>query len=264
VLNALYMARLMLHPRGLASNPAFQLDGRSLIDTSQVYYDGNSVGGILGGVLTAVSPDVRRAVLGVTGIDLFSLMVPRGINFSDFGEFALRNYRDRSLRPLVLDLLQHVFDRADPGAYASQMTNNPPPNTPPHAVLMQIAYGDFQVSMYAAAAEARAVGASAYQPALDETADRARDAKLLYGVPAIGSNPFAGSAIVVWDSGPGHTRPPPLADVPPLAGDPADQDPHEDPRYTPAAQLQISDFLARGSVLDVCGGLPCHTSTYMP
>jgi hypothetical protein len=265
VLNALYLGRLMLSPHGLGSDPAFQLGGRPVIDTSQVYYDGNSVGGMLGGVLAAVSPDVRRAVLGVTGIDLFTVMVPRGINFSDFGEFALRNYRDRSLRPLVLDLLQQIFDRADPGAYAQQMTVDPLPGTPPHTVLMQIAYGDFQVSMYAAAAEARAVGASAHEPALDETADRARDAHPLDGVPAIGSNPFAGSAIVMWDSGPGHTHPPPLADVPPIAGDPASQDPHEDPRYTPTAQLQISDFLApAGSVVDVCGGLPCHTSTYMP
>jgi hypothetical protein len=257
--------RLIASPRGLASSAAFQPNGRPVIDNSQVYYDGNSVGGILGGVLTAVSPDIRRAVLGVTGIDLFTLMVPRGINFSDFGEFALRNYRDRSLRPLVLDLLQQVFDRADPGAYAQQMTADPLPGTPSHEVLMQIAYGDFQVSMYAAAAEARAAGVSAHQPALEQTTDRARDAKLFYGVPAIGSNPFVGSAIVLWDSGPTHTHPPPLANLPPLAGDPTNQDPHEDPRYTPAAQLQISDFLSpAGSVVEVCGGLPCRTSTYMP
>jgi hypothetical protein len=265
VLNALYLGRLMLNPQGLASNPAFQTRGRPVVDTSQLYFDGNSVGGILGGVLTAVSPDVRRAVLGVTGINLFNLMVPRGHNFSDFGEFVLRNYRDRSLHPLILDLLQQVWDRGDPDAYAQQMTSNPLPNTPPHSVLMQIAYGDFQVSMYAAAAEARTIGASAHVPALDMSGDRARDQQLLFGVPAISSYPFAGSAIVLWDSGPGHTQAPPLANLPPLANNPASQDPHEDPRYTPAAQLQISDFLApAGAVVDVCGGLPCHTSTYMP
>ena len=32
---------------------------------------------------------------------------------------------------------------------------------------MQVAYGDFQVSMYAAAYEARTIGASAYQPAVE-------------------------------------------------------------------------------------------------
>jgi hypothetical protein len=130
---------------------------------------------------------------------------------------------------------------------------------------MQIAYGDFQVSMYAAAAEARTIGASAHVPALDTSGDRARDQQLLFGVPAISSYPFAGSAIVLWDSGPGHTQAPPLANLPPLTNNPASQDPHEDPRYTPAAQLQISDFLTpAGAVVDVCAGLPCHTSTYMP
>jgi len=212
-----------------------------------------------------VAPDFRHAVLGVTGTDFFNLMVPRGHTFAEFGEFVLRNYRDRSLHPLVLDLLQQLWDRADPDGYAQQMTSRPPPHTPSHDVLMQIAYGDFQVSMYAAAVEARAVGASAYAPALDVGNDRARDAKLLLGLGAIPSYPFAGSAIVLWDSGPGRTPPPPLVGLPPPPGVPENQDPHEDPRYTPAAQLQISDFLAPGgTVHDVCAGLPCHSSRYLP
>ena len=66
---------------------------------------------------------------------------------------------------------------------------------------MDIAYGDFQVSMYAGAAEARTIGASAYEPALD--ADRSRDRNLFYGIPAVGHFPFSGSAIEVWDSGAG-------------------------------------------------------------
>jgi hypothetical protein len=265
VLNTLYLGRLLRSPQGLGASPAFQQDGRALLDSSSLYFYGNSVGGILGGVLTAVTPDFSRAVLGVTGSDFFGVMVPRGSTFADFGEFVLRNYRDRSLHPLVLDLLQQVWDRADPEAYAQLMTSSPPPHTPPHQVLMQIAYGDFQVSMYAAAMEARSIGAYAYEPALDATTDRARDAQLLFGIPAIPAFPFTGSAIVLWDSGPGRTQPPPLANLPPLAPAPANVDPHEDPRYTPAAQLQISEFLRPGgAVVDVCGGLPCHASTYQP
>jgi hypothetical protein len=255
----------MRSPQGLAADPAFAQRGRSLLDTSSLYFYGNSVGGILGGVLTAVEPDLTRSVLGVSGSDFFEQMVPRGSTFSVFGEFVLRNYRDRSLHPVVLDLLQQLWDRADPDAYAQLMTSRPPPRTPPHVVLMQVAYGDFQVSMYAAAMEARSIGAAAYQPALDADTDRLRDASLLAGVPAIPAYPFAGSAIVLWDSGPGRTQPPPLAGLPPPAAGPGNQDPHEDPRYTPAAQLQISGFMRPdGAVLDVCGGLPCHASTYAP
>ena len=63
------------------------------------------------------------------------------------------------------------------------MTTHPLPGTPSHQVLMQIAYGDHQVSMYAAAVEARTVGASAYQPALDLSTNRSRDRNLFYGLP---------------------------------------------------------------------------------
>ncbi len=264
VLNTLYLGRLMDNPAGFAADPAFQADGRPLIDPSSLYFDGNSLGGILGSVATAVSPDFRRAALGVSGMDFFNLMVPRGLSFAAFGEFVLRNYRDRSLHPLVLDLLQQLWDRADPDGYAEHMTSDPLPDTPAHDVLMQVAYGDFQVSTYAAAAEARTAGVFVHEPALDAGGERARDADLLLGVPALPAGPFAGSAIVMWDSGPGRTQPPPLANLPPLASA-LNLDPHEDPRYTPAAQQQLSDFLApAGAVVDVCDGQPCHSSAYLP
>jgi hypothetical protein len=263
ILNTLYLGRLMLSPLGFAANPAFQSAGRPLIEDSHLYFYGNSIGAILGGVLTAVEPDLERAVLGVGGSDFFNLMVPRGSTFAVFGKFVLRNYRDASLHPLVLDLLQQLWERADPDGYAQQMTAQPPPRTPPHEVLMQVAYGDFQVSMYAASYQARTIGASAYQPALEST--RASDQQLLFALPAIGSFPFAGSAVEVWDSGPGRTQPPPLEGLPPAPGAAGDADPHEDPRYTPAAQQQISDFLAPGgAVSDVCGSLACRTSAYVP
>jgi hypothetical protein len=264
VLNALFLGRLMLDPAGVAANPAFEVDGRSALDTSRLYYDGNSDGGILGGVLTAVAPDFRRAVLGVSGADFFDLMLPRGGAFSYFGGFVLHNYPDQSLHPLVFDLLQQLWDRADPVAYGAHMTTSPLPNTPPHVVLLQVAYGDFEVSMYAAAFEARTIGASVYQPALQLIGDRVQDRNLFYGIPSIGAFPFGGSAIELWDSGPGLTQAPPLAALPP-APSATNHDPHEDPRYTPAAQRQLSDFLQPyGAVIDVCGGQPCRPPWYMP
>ena len=142
------------------------------------------------------------------------------------------------------------------------MTTHPLPDTPPHQVLMQIAYGDFQVSMYAAAVEARTVGASAYRPALDP--DRPQDAHLFYGLPTIRRFPFHGSAIEIWDSGPGRVQPPPLANLAPVAAS-NNIDPHEDVRNTPAAQLQMSDFWRpSGAVANVCAGAPCHTSVFTP
>jgi hypothetical protein len=262
VLNTLFLGRLMFNRHGFAANPDFQAGGHPVIDTSNLYYDGNSQGGIIGGVTTAVSPDVRRAVLGVTGMDYGNFLLARSTDFATFGQLLGVFYPDASMYPVILDLLDQLWDRADPDGYAPYMTTHPLPDTPSHQVLMHIAYGDFQVSIYGGAAEARTIGVRSVQPALDPS--RARDAGLFYGIPAIGRYPYHGSAIVLWDSGPGRVQEPPVGNVPPVAG-PTNLDPHQDPRNTPAAQTQISDFLEpNGAVVDVCGGQPCHTSVYTP
>jgi hypothetical protein len=152
----------MISPQGLASNPDFQVGCRPAIDTSNLYYDGNFQGGIMGGVTLAVSPDVRRAVLGVTGMDYGNLLLARSTDFTTFSTLLGFTYPDASMYPVILDLLDQLWDRGDPDGYAPYMTSHPLPDTPQHQVLMQVAYGDFQVSMYAGAAEARTVGVSAY------------------------------------------------------------------------------------------------------
>jgi hypothetical protein len=118
--------------------------------------------------------------------------------------------------------------------------------------------------MYSAAAEARTIGVAAYQPVLDP--DRAADANLLAGLTPVPGSPFAGSAIDIWDDGPGLVGPPPVLDLqPPLSGPPPNTNPHETVQYTPAAQQQISDFLAPdGAFVDVCGGAPCRAIGYTP
>ncbi len=264
VLNTLFLGRLMANPGGFASDPAFQLGGQPLFDGSHVYYDGNSQGGIMGGMTTAVEPDVRRAVLGVPGMDYGGLLLQRSTDFTPFAVFLYGQapgggYTDPSLHPLILDLMQQLWDRAEADGYAAHMTSDPLPDTPPHEVLMQVAYGDHQVSQYAAAVEARTIGAAAHVPALD--AVRAQDQNLLYGIPAIPSYPYHGSAIVLWDDGPGLVSPPPLTNTPPTTG----KDPHGDVRATVAARTQKSEFLEpNGAVVDVCGGAPCHTDVYTP
>jgi hypothetical protein len=264
-LNSLFLGRLLLNPAGLASSQAFRPGGGAPdIETSNLYYDGNSQGGIMGGFLTALAPDWRHAVLGVTGIDYATLLVSRSTDFAPFGTILFQNYPDTSMSPAILDLMQQLWDRGDPDGYAQQMTSHPLPDTPSHQVLMQIAYGDHQVSMYSAAVEARTIGASAYQPAL--AADRSRDRNLFYGLPTIRSFPFSGSAIEVWDDGPGLVSAPPLGNVPPVTSNaPGGHDPHEDVRSSPLARVQKSDWLAPGgTIVNVCGGQPCRTSIYTP
>ncbi len=84
--------------------------------------------------------------------------------------------------------------------------------------------------------------------------------------PLIKAFPFTGSAIEVWDDGPGLVSPPPLGNVPPVTGTaPGQHDPHGDVRAMRAARQQTSDFLAPGgTITNVCGGQPCQTSVFTP
>jgi hypothetical protein len=264
VLNTLFLGRLLRNPQGFAANPDFESTGKPVIDTSNLYYDGNSQGGIEGGLTTAVAPDFRRATLGVTGMDYGNVLVQRSTDFAPFGTLLYSSYADPSLHPWLLDFAQQLWDRGDPEGYAQQMTNHPLPDTPSHTVLMQIAYGDHQVSDYAAALEARTIGASVYEPALDLSTNRRRDRNMFYGLPAIKHFPFGGSAVEIWDSGPGHTQPPPTGNLAPVDS-PTNNDPHEDVRNTPLAREQKSEFLEpNGAVFNVCGSQPCKTSDYTP
>jgi hypothetical protein len=264
MLNTLYLGRLMRRPDGFASDAAFQ-DGSTnpLFSTSHLYYYGNSQGGIMGGSTTAISPDLRRSVIGVPGTDYGGLLLERSTDFVGSFDVVLKSSYDPTEYTLILDLIEQLWDRAEAEGYAEHMTSNPLPDTPSHKVLMHVAYGDHQVSMYAAAVEARTIGAKAYEPhgsALDPA--RSRDAHLLFGVDPMPRLPFNGSGIVIWDSGPGRVDPPPFTNTPPTTG----SDPHSDPRGTVAARSQISTFLNDngGRIVDVCGDSPCHTDAFVP
>ena len=60
-----------------------------------------------------------------------------------------------------------MWDRGEPDGYANHMTTDPLPDTPAHKVLIEMAYGDHQVSNVATEVEARTIGAPLRYPALD-------------------------------------------------------------------------------------------------
>lgn len=351
-LNFLYLQRLMINPHGFASNPAFQYSpNQTFINLHDgVYYDGNSQGGIFGGTVCAVSIDAPRCALGVDGMD-YSTLLPRSVDYvatETLSQFAEQNlmefaanpsgydptnltgvgysnvfdlfYPDQSQRQLTLDIIQTLWDRADPDGYASHMsgsaeggllpdctgmgvtpvseqttshcdvgTPNPLPN---HHVLMQIGWGDHQVANFTAFDLARTIGAKGVGGPSTSNALAGGEALLasrlcntdvkgtftsndpvdghycyasgspLWNIPAIASYPYDGSAIVIFDSGPdgvadhlgtsavGGTDPPPPSDVPPPDTS-ANNDPHEYPRRTCAAQDQKGAFFdLNGSVTD--------------
>jgi hypothetical protein len=271
-LDFLYLARLMIHPHGFGANPAFQFPGGgSFIDTRTAFYDGNSQGGIFGGTVCAVSVDVRRCALGVPGMD-YSVLLPRSSDYvatkplsafdpttfdptNPTGEVGYSNlldtaYPDQSQRMLILDLIQTLWDRSDPDGYATHLTAGLA-HTPSHRVLLQMAWGDHQVANITAEDEARTIGARSVGPAVVAGRLGPYAASSPYwGIPAIASFPYAGSAITTFDGGPPGaspygTDPPPPNDVPNRSGN----DPHEAPRRTCAAQDQKDVFLAVNGVV---------------
>jgi hypothetical protein len=237
--------------------------------------------------------DGDRASIGVPGMN-YSTLLQRSTDFGrgtddectrplagDLPSYAClvyKAYPSEQDRQVVFGLMQMLWDRGEADGYAQHMTSDPYPNTPAHKVLMNLAFGDHQVSNWAAAAEARTIGAYLRTPTLDTFRDPTGGSQYFGEIPAIPSYPFDGSAITVWDSGPirnnctqGTAAPllpnlPAFGDCP--AGEPQDQwgghDPHEEPRNTVADRAMKAAFLAPGgAVTDQCGGQPCHSRGWM-
>jgi hypothetical protein len=262
-LNMLLLGRAMIHPQGLSALPAFQKNGQSVLDTTRLFFDGNSQGGIMGGGLTAVAPDYDRAVLGVPGMN-YSTLLQRSVDYDTYAAIITPSYPKAIWTQLWLADIQLLWDRGEADGYAHHMTSDPLPGTPRHTVLMHVAFGDHQVSDTTAEVEARTIGARAYTPAL--VPGRSPWPRFQM-IPSIGGFPFGGSAIVMWDTGPTRTvgtetqgtDSPPATNTPNRSGD----DPHDNPRATPSARVQKSEFLkVGGAVVDVCGGRPCFAAPY--
>lgn len=296
-LNFMMMGRLMIHPQGLCANEAFRLGEQCLIDRQELFYDGNSQGGIMGGALVAVSPDIRAGVLGVPGMN-YSTLLRRSVDFDTYAAFMYASYQSSLDQSLALSLMQMLWDRGETNGYAQHLrADDPLPNTTPKRVLLHVAYGDHQVSMTTAEVQARTIGASILCPAVvggpspqrgdkvqrsvnpavaSETAAfpelsfgrRHPDDEPYYGIPCIKSYPHRGSALVIWDGGPlnnadgspneSGVAPPPVTNTPPRPDLGYGVDPHSFPRSTPAARVQKSEFLKpAGAVVNPCGGHPC-------
>ena len=113
MLNFLYLGPAMIHPQGLAT-PALRAPAAGRL-TPDLFYDGNSQGGIMGGALDAFAPDYTRAVLGVPAMN-YSVLLPRSVDFDTYALVLQPAYRDQLERPLALDLPSSCGTAARPTA----------------------------------------------------------------------------------------------------------------------------------------------------
>jgi hypothetical protein len=264
ILNFMFLGRLMLHPQGFSSHPEFA--GR--IDRRELFYAGGSLGGILGGALTAVAPDFERSALIVPGMN-FNLLITRSTQFRPFAEVIYPTYPDRIDQAVISSLTQLLWDRGEANAYAWHMTRDPYPNTPKHKVLLHMAFGDHQVANVATETEARVLRARLRTPALDP--GRSLDREPFFGIKPIRRFPRKGNSLVVYDIGPLRppgceaagppdclgTPPAPLVNIAPDLG----LDPHARTAFEPHAVAQFNQFLrTNGSFIDTCGTAPCYAA----
>ncbi len=268
-LNFIYLGRLLMLPDGFSSDDAFKFSGNSVIDHSQgLYYYGNSQGGIAGGALTAVEPDITRTVLYVPGMN-YSTLLTRSVDFNDYALILYPSYPNESERPLLLAMIQMMWDRGEPNGYANHMTSDPLPGTPAHHVLIEMAYGDHQVSNVSTEVEARTIGAPLRYPTLDPGRTPGF-VNFFPDIPTLDLPADAdGNGMFVWDIGPKRddglggvlgTDPAPITNTAP--DDSFGVDPHDTVINTsPLIRHQIAEFLRPdGEIIDPCGADPCYAA----
>jgi hypothetical protein len=166
---------------------------------------------------------------------------------------------------VLFALIQMLWDRGEGNGYAHHLTGDPYPNTPAHQVLLEVAFGDYQVANVAAEVEGRTIGADFLGTALAPGRHWERAYATSAAATPYGFSPFvpgddgvltapSGSALVYWDSG---NPTPPNGNVPPWY---LGQDPHSDPRKDDVALLAKLRFFETGQIVDVHGGEPNWTA----
>ena len=108
------------------------------VDTSRIFYAGQSLGGIMGAVFLGTDPDIQRAVLNVPGADL----VPMFDDSTFFGAqldafFTRAEHRARQLRGPA------VPRRRAAGSWTRSIRSTSAPITGDRALLIQMATLDF-------------------------------------------------------------------------------------------------------------------------
>ena len=160
IIDFLYLGRDLINPAGFCTSRAFIVNGKCVINTAHLYYDGGSQGAIFGGALTAVDPDFTRAALNVAGMN-YGLLLTRSSDFPEFASILYRGYPNPLARALLFPFIPNLWDHGEMDGYAEHVTSHPGSRARQFiaAVLMTVAFGDHQVTNWASEIEARTIGA---------------------------------------------------------------------------------------------------------
>jgi hypothetical protein len=249
MLNTLVLGR-MLRSGAFNVSPAFKTPGNvPVVDTSDMFYFGASLGGILGTMFAGLSPDIERANVDVPAIN-FSFLLQRSTDFTPFATLLqATGVTDPMETALGLSIIHELWVRGEPSALATHVTSNPLPGTNAKKILMTEAFLDQQVSNQGTEIAARTLGL----PQLVGS--------LLPGVAQVPDEPGPlDSAWVIYDTGGfdlGNPADAPF--IPPLANLAAQEnrcDPHPRRFFIPASIQQFLAFMQPGGKIEnFCNGL---------
>lgn len=188
-LNHLLLGRLLGDgTSGFNADPAFQMGGVPLIDTTEVYYSGGSQGGIFGVAIMSIAEEFKRGFVAVPGAN-YSTLLHRSIDFNPYLALQRAAYPDRLDEEILLALIQQLWDRAEPQGYMSHLTAGTLSDPPvPHKVLVHMATHDSEVSNLSTEIMVRSLGIPQVTPVH----------RTFFQIPEMAA-PFDGSAFVEVD-----------------------------------------------------------------
>jgi pimeloyl-ACP methyl ester carboxylesterase len=232
----------------MAQSAEFQLNGQSVIDTSNIFYVGGSLGGNMGNTFMAYDPNITKGVLAVPGGNWW-LMIERSTAWALLVGAAQGAYDDPEEYQLALSMSFGMgFEPFDSMTTAAHVIKDPLFGQPAKQILMWYAIGDCLVTNIASELVAREMGLPLLAPSVVSP----------WGMTAQ-TGPLA-SGVTVYND---HPTPMPFdSNIPPIE----DNGTHSGINKLPAPMRQVEQFLiSSGQVVDECKineqAAPCDCST---
>lgn len=226
--------------KGICSDLPEMMDesGRLLVNTSEVYYTGYSLGGNRGPSLLGLSPDVNRGALWVGGA-AFSHQIERCTQYDQFDDLmeSVIGYPSQMDRAVVISLIQSLWDATDTNTWTT-LSGGWGDRVDPFEMIYIGSIGDVQISNISTSRALRNAGASILSSS----------SILPYGLPVTeGGVETSGNVGVYFDGGFSH------APEQNLLG----QEPHPAHNWVAgvdAAHRMAFEYLYNVFVVDRCDG----------
>ncbi len=235
----------------LRTSPQFRQGGTAagmeLIDATQVFYLGGSLGGIMGNTFMAYDPNILRGALGVPG-GAWTMLFERSIAWSPLRTAAQGSYTNPLEYQSLIHFLGMRMEPYDPITTAGRVVRDPLPGTPGKQILVYEAIGDCLVSNYSTETVVRTMGLELVLPAV----------KSPWGITGTAAELTSGFSI--YDEHP-TPLPPTVTNAQPAE----DNGTHSGVNRRQAVLDQVKDFVINGRITQTCKidgvAVPCDCAT---